>query len=89
MPARKRGIDEVDSSVVAPAPLDVSPRHKIRNCWQFAALMQYIFFFGQAVKIDQNLDIDVCHHYHVPLWAQQRIDKDADAIVYRNWKQNA
>jgi hypothetical protein len=58
MPARKRAFEEVESSVMSSAPPDNSLLHKIRNCWQFASLMQYIFFFGAAVKIDQNLDID-------------------------------
>jgi len=61
MPARKRAFDEVDSSVVVSTP-GAPPNsllHKIRNTWEFAALMQYIFFFGEAVRIDRELDIDV------------------------------
>lgn len=30
----------------------------IRNTWEFANLAQYIFTFGRAVKIDENLDIE-------------------------------
>lgn len=31
---------------------------RIRNMWEFANLAQYIFTFGRAVKIDENLDIE-------------------------------
>jgi hypothetical protein len=32
---------------------------RIRNMWEFANLAQWIFIFGRAVKIDENLDIEV------------------------------
>jgi len=32
---------------------------KLRNTWEFSNLMQYIYTFGKAVKIDQDLDIEV------------------------------
>ncbi len=32
---------------------------RIRNMWEFANLAQWIFTFGRAVKIDENLDIEV------------------------------
>lgn len=31
---------------------------KLRNMWEFASLMQYIFLFGKVVKIDEDLDIE-------------------------------
>lgn len=33
--------------------------HRIRNMWQFANLFQFILLFGQALKLDDNLDIEV------------------------------
>jgi hypothetical protein len=27
--------------------------------WEFASLMQYIFLFGNVVKIDEDFDIEV------------------------------
>lgn len=33
---------------------------RLRNMWEFASLMQYIFLFGHVVKIDDDLDIEVC-----------------------------
>lgn len=33
---------------------------RLRNCWEFANLMQYIHFFGKVVKIDEDFDIEVC-----------------------------
>jgi hypothetical protein len=32
---------------------------RIRNMWQFANLAQWIFIFGKAVKIDENIDVEV------------------------------
>lgn len=62
MPARKRGIDEV-AAEVEPA-LAVQPPVppllvKLRNMWEFACLMQYISLFGDAVKISDEVDVDV------------------------------
>lgn len=34
--------------------------------WEFAALMQYIFTFGKAVKIDENLGIEVSPSQETP-----------------------
>lgn len=32
---------------------------KLRNMWEFASFMQYIFLFGHVVKIDDDFDIEV------------------------------
>jgi hypothetical protein len=40
-------------------PKEPSMLDRIRNMWEFANLAQYIFTFGRAVKIDENLDIEV------------------------------
>ncbi|KAI7483108.1 hypothetical protein KC351_g5337 [Hortaea werneckii] len=40
------------------APEDVATLTQLRNMWQFASLMQYIFLFGHAVKIDDDFDIE-------------------------------
>ena len=32
---------------------------KIRNMWEFASVMQYIYIFGKIVKIDEDFDIEV------------------------------
>ena len=32
---------------------------KLRNMWEFSNLMQYIFIFGRAVKIDEDFTIEV------------------------------
>lgn len=32
---------------------------RIRNMWEFASVMQFIFIFGKAVKIDEDFDIEV------------------------------
>jgi len=44
---------------------DVAPQEersmieRIRNMWEFANLAQWIYIFGKAVKIDEDLDIEV------------------------------
>ncbi len=56
--ARKRGLQEVDSEN---GPFSKSPStlHRIRNMWQFANLFQFIMLFGKALKLDDNIDIEV------------------------------
>lgn len=56
MASRKRGRDEMESSGLAQ---DESMLTKLRNMWEFSNLMQYIFIFGRAVKIDEDFDIEV------------------------------
>ena len=37
------------------APKELGLLERIRNMWEFANLAQWIFIFGRAVKIDENL----------------------------------
>ena len=37
----------------------------IRSMWEFASLMQYLFFFGKAVKLD-DLDVEVRDQGYAP-----------------------
>lgn len=64
MPARKRARQEAetDNSIVA---VEKAQPHnetlvRLRNMWQFAALMQYMYLFGKPVKIDPEFDMEVC-----------------------------
>lgn len=62
MPARKRTAAEAQLDL--PIEPSVAPElqetlHTLRNMWEFASLMQYIFLFGAVVKIDEDFDIDV------------------------------
>ena len=41
-------------------PKERSLLDRIRNMWEFANLAQWIFIFGKAAKIDENLDVEVC-----------------------------
>jgi hypothetical protein len=61
MPARKRGRQEVDldSSIIEPQTKNET-LERLRNMWQFSALMQYIYIFGKPVKIDPDFDMEVC-----------------------------
>lgn len=39
-------------------PKESSLLERIRSMWEFANLVQWIFIFGRAVKIDENLDVE-------------------------------
>lgn len=56
MGSRKRDRDEMESSEPAP---EQTMLDKLRNTWELANLMQYIYIFGKAVKIDEDLTIEV------------------------------
>jgi hypothetical protein len=65
MPARKRVYDEVDSEDSIPeVSAELSTLKRIRGMWEFAAFMQYLFFFGKAVKVE-DLDVEVRYHLAV------------------------
>jgi hypothetical protein len=60
MPARKRGHDEMATLVKAET---CTPTHleRIRNMSEFAALMQYLFLFGKAVKAEEmEVEVSIC-----------------------------
>jgi len=40
-------------------PKESSVLDKVRNMWEFACVMQFIFTFGKVVKIDDDFDIEV------------------------------
>jgi hypothetical protein len=54
MPALKRSHDVANSDAD-----QISPLHRVRNMWQFANLVQWIYIFGKAAKIDDNIDVEV------------------------------
>ncbi|KAH6636728.1 hypothetical protein F5144DRAFT_568485 [Chaetomium tenue] len=56
-PAHKRSLQELSSANVQD-PEQPSVLHRIRNMWQFANLFQFIQLFGQALKLDDSLDIE-------------------------------
>lgn len=63
MPRLKRTRDEAELDIPTERELPTEQaelRTKLRNMWEFASLMQYIYLFGSVVKIDDNLDIEVC-----------------------------
>jgi hypothetical protein len=66
MSRRKRGHDEMEASEPAK---ETSLLEKLRNMWEFASLNQYIYTFGDAVKIDKDLDIEVPLNpsLHIPI----------------------
>ncbi|KAK3720362.1 hypothetical protein LTR37_003773 [Vermiconidia calcicola] len=61
MPRYKRTRDEAELDI--PLEPDVPAQHagtltKLRNMWEFASFMQYIFLFGHVVKVDDDFDIE-------------------------------
>lgn len=71
MPRYKRTRDEAELDLGVAAEPDVPPAQQemlttLRNMWEFASLMQYIFLFGQVVKIDEDFDIEVRRHPESP-----------------------
>lgn len=65
MGSRKRDHAEMESSEPT---ADTSMLDRLRNMWEFSNLMQYIFIFGKAVKIDEDLTIEVgpvINHPHI------------------------
>ena len=57
MTSRKRGRQEMETSV---APAEPSMLERIRDMWEFANLAQYLFIFGKAVKVEDDVAIEVC-----------------------------
>ena len=66
MVSRKRQRDEMESSEPTP---ELSMLDKLRNTWELANLMQYIYIFGKAVKIDEDLTIEVLFPNPVTLYS--------------------
>lgn len=61
MAPRKRAPDEMESSGMEPREptKEMGLLDRIRNMWEFACIMQYIFIFGKVVKIDEDFGIEV------------------------------
>ncbi|EXJ85033.1 hypothetical protein A1O3_05708 [Capronia epimyces CBS 606.96] len=55
---RKRTRGEMEASETEEKKQEPSLLSRIRNMWEFASVMQYIFTFGKAVKIDEDFDIE-------------------------------
>lgn len=63
MPRYKRNADEAELDLPSLEPAVPEEKQEmlsqLRNMWEFASLMQYIFMFGHVVKIDEDFDIEV------------------------------
>ncbi len=57
--SRKRGRQEMEEDRQDTVKEPPTTLQLIRNMWEFANLAQWIFIFGRAVKIDENMDIEV------------------------------
>ncbi|KAK6376203.1 hypothetical protein LTS17_007454 [Exophiala oligosperma] len=56
---RKRTRDEMEASAPEEKKkTEPSFLQRIRNMWEFASTMQFIFMFGKAIKIDEDFDIE-------------------------------
>lgn len=60
MVSRKRTRAVAEETPLAEAPQQQNGLlHEIRNMWEFANLMQYIYTFGKLSKISEDIEIDV------------------------------
>lgn len=62
MPRLKRTQHEAELDIPSEPPIAPELEEKrtnLRNQWEFASFMQYIYLFGDAVKIDHDFDIEV------------------------------
>ncbi|THC90887.1 hypothetical protein EYZ11_009652 [Aspergillus tanneri] len=57
MVSRKRTRSEVDAAPEQP-PEEPSLLDRLRSCWEFANIMQYITIFGKLMKIDEDFGIE-------------------------------
>ena len=90
MTSRKRGRAEMEEGATQPAEQPI--RYRLRTMWEFANLMQYIFIFGEAVKIDKDLGIEVrdspCFPWPLPLY-EKPTRADSITLCCRTLKKNA
>ena len=77
-------------------PPEMALLQRIRNTWEFSNLMQYIFIFGKAVKIDEDFSIDVgpstMSDHPTPLISSHLailFAAPTDDLLSRTWKLNA
>lgn len=87
MPRYKRTADEAQLDIpLEPevAPDSVETRDRLRNMWEFAALMQFIQTFGDALKIDKEVDIEVgrSERETVVCWRERRSQA---AVLVDGW----
>lgn len=66
MVSRKRTRSEVDAAPEQP-PEEPGLLQQLRNCWEFASLMQYIAIFGKVMKIDEDFGIEVSSANPTPI----------------------
>lgn len=63
MVSRKRSRSDVDVDAAQSSPDQSEEKpgllHRLRNCWEFANLMQFITMFGRLMRIDEDFEIDV------------------------------
>lgn len=61
MVSRKRAREESEQQKTSaePAPQEHGLLHELRNMWEFANLMEYIYLFGKPMKIDEDFGMEV------------------------------
>jgi hypothetical protein len=62
MVSRKRARQEVVEEEEVPVRVEHTLLDRIRSTSEFAALMQYLFLFGKAVKV-QDISIEVSKYW--------------------------
>lgn len=80
MVSRKRAHSEVEAESEQ-QPKEPGLLARLRNCWEFANLMQYIYIFGKVVKIDEEFGIEVCHQF-ILSFAETRVLSEGPPFYY-------
>lgn len=90
MPRYKRTFDEAELDIPLEPAVEaenVETLGKLRNMWEFASLMQYIYLFGHVVKIENDFDIEVCalpkgcQSSEVVMIKENMMDADAVSMI--------
>ena len=88
MPRYKRTFEEAELDISLDdevPPEQAATLAKLRNMWEFASLMQYIFLFGHVVKIDDDFDIEVrtlpARRTRIDVGSRSCVEMDTDGNV--------
>lgn len=67
MVSRKRTRSDADAAPEQPSE-EPGLLDQLRNCWEFANVMQYIAMFGKPMKIDEDFGIEVWNNLSLTIY---------------------
>lgn len=80
MVSRKRTRSDADAAPEQPSE-EPGLLDQLRNCWEFANVMQYIAMFGKPMKIDEDFGIEVWNNLSLTIY--QYIFSSLDLSAFR------